>query len=76
MQSDDANQGSPLDGRIPSSLNRLAVALGCTVEDFYGSLLFNVSQLSEVVDLWTSLTCDDDRERVLRLLRERAKGSQ
>lgn len=76
MHSDEANQDSPLDGATPSSLSRLAAALGCTVEDFYGRLPADVARLSEVVRLWGSLTCDDDRERVLRLLRERAMGSR
>ena len=72
MRSQDAKQGSPLDGSTSSCLGRLATALGCTVGDFYGRPPVGEEQLAEVLRLWGSLTCDDDRERVLRLLRERA----
>lgn len=76
MHSDDVNGGRPPDGSIPSALGRLATALGCTVEDFHGRRPTDVAQLSEVIRLWGCLTCEDDRQRVLRLLRERAKGSR
>lgn len=76
MHSDEANQDSPLDGSTPSSLGRLATALGCTVGDFYNRPSADVAQLSEVVRLWGLLRSEDDRARVLRLLRERAMSSQ
>lgn len=55
-------------------LGMLANCLDCKVDDFYtGAIPANVEQLAEVVRLWGQLPCDDDRERVLRLMRERAR---
>jgi hypothetical protein len=72
MPSDDAKRGSSLDRNSHPALDRLANALGCTAGDFYDKSPTELAQLAEVIHLWRRLACDDDRERVLSLLRKRS----
>ncbi len=67
-----SNEPLPTSDRVRQTLDRVSASLGCTVDALLTGcgLPVDLVQTDELLKLWSSLHTEEERERVLRAIRE------